>query len=130
MAFESELPSGARLVFDASPESGGQGAGPTPVEAMLAAAAACSGMDVVSILRKKKQQVTRYEVEAEEERGPEGEWPRPLRRVRLTHRVWGPGLDPAAVARAVQLSDEKYCTVLATLRAEVAVESSWEALEG
>jgi putative redox protein len=127
MSFSAELPSGAALVLDASPEAGGEGRGPSPVEALLAAAAACSGMDVVSILRKKQQEVSRYEVEVVEERGPEGVYPRPILRLRVEHRVWGPGLDPAAVARAVELSDSKYCTVLATLRNDVEVESVWSA---
>lgn len=115
--------------MDGHPESGGQGLGPTPMEALLAAAAACSAMDVVSILEKKRQTVASYRIEIEGERGPEGEWPRPFTRLSVRHVLSGEGLDPVAVARAVELSDTKYCSVLATLRAAPEVTSSW-AIEG
>ncbi|MCC6402791.1 MAG: OsmC family protein [Fimbriimonadaceae bacterium] len=126
MTFTGKTPTGATITLDSHPESGGTGNGPTPVEAMVAAAAACSGMDVVAVLKKKRQPVDGYEVTAIEERGPAGEYPRPLLRLKVLHRIWGEGLDPAAVARAVELSDQKYCTVLATLRQTVEVESDWE----
>ncbi len=126
MAFEATPPSGVKFVMDAHPESGGNNLGPTPLEAMLASMAACSAMDVISILRKKKQNVTSYRVEVEGERGPEGEYPRPYLSLRVRHIVKGENLDPAAVARAVELSDTKYCTVISTLRAAPKVESVWE----
>ncbi|MGE3127972.1 MAG: OsmC family protein [Fimbriimonadaceae bacterium] len=126
MTFTGTTPTGAIITLDSHPDSGGSGKGPTPVEALVAAAAACSGMDVVSVLSKKRQPVEGYEVTATEERGPAGEYPRPVLRLKVRHRIWGEGLDPVAVARAVELSDEKYCTVLATLRHPVEVESEWE----
>ncbi|MEJ5170642.1 MAG: OsmC family protein, partial [Fimbriimonadales bacterium] len=67
-----------------------------------------------------------YRVEVEGERGPEGEYPRPYLSLRVRHIVKGENLDPAAVARAVELSDTKYCTVISTLRAAPKVESVWE----
>jgi putative redox protein len=126
LAFEATPPTGFRFTMDGHPESGGQGLGPTPMEALLAAAAACSAMDVVSILEKKRQNVTAYRIEIEGERPPEGEWPRPFTRLTVRHIVSGVGLDPAAVERAVELSDTKYCSVLATLRAAPDVTSSWQ----
>jgi putative redox protein len=127
MAFQAGGEDGISLLFDAGADSGGQGRGPSPVFALIAAAGACSGMDVVSILAKKKQAVERYEIEVEERRGPQGEYPRPILSLVLRHRLWGPTLDPEAVARAVELSDEKYCTVVSTLRHDVEVTSEWEA---
>jgi len=126
MGFAADAPSGARIVLDAHPESGGSGNGPTPVEALLASVAACSAMDVISILRKKKQEVTSYTVEVEHERAPEGEWPRPITKFSIRHIVTGPNVDPEAVARSIQLSDEKYCTVMATLRLSPPIESTYE----
>lgn len=126
MGFAADAPSGARIVLDAHPESGGSGNGPTPVEALLASVAACSAMDVISILRKKKQEVTSYTVEVEHERAPEGEWPRPITKFSIRHIVTGPNVDPEAVARSIQLSDEKYCTVMATLRLSPPIESTFE----
>jgi putative redox protein len=125
MAFESVTPSGSRFVMDSNPEHGGQQKGPDPVQALLAAAAACSGMDVVSILAKKRQTISRYRIEVDWNRDPEGDWPRPIRSIVLRHVIHGPNLDPAAVARAVELSDEKYCTVAATLRISPTITSEY-----
>lgn len=123
MAFEAQPESGNRFVMDAYPESGGEGKGPTPLETMLCAAAACSAMDVISILSKKRQNVTSYQVEIGGERTVEGVYPRPYTSITVRHILKGENLDADAVARAVQLSDEKYCTVLATLRAQPKIES-------
>ncbi len=125
MAFEANMPSGNTLLMDAYPESGGSQSGPTPVEALVASIAGCSAMDVVSILKKKQQEITSYRVEIEWDRGPEGVYPRPITGVRVKHIVRGANVDPAAVARAVQLSDEKYCTVMATLRQSTPIQSEW-----
>lgn len=116
MAFEALPPSGNPFTMDAYPEVGGQGLGPTPLEAFVSAVAACSAMDVISILGKKQQKVTSYKIEIDGERGPEGVYPRGYVSLTIKHLVEGPGLDDVAVARAVQLSDEKYCSVMATIR--------------
>ena len=125
MAFEADPPSGSRFVMDSDPEHGGRQLGLSPVEAFLAAAAGCSGMDVLSILSKKRQIVTSYHIEIEWTRDPEGDWPRPIRSIVLRHVIQGKDIDPAAVERAVELSDEKYCTVVATLRASPVVCSEY-----
>lgn len=125
MVFESTPPSGNRLVMDISVEEGGTNIGPTPVEALLSAIAGCSAVDVVMILQKKKQVLTSYRVEIDGERGPVGVYPRPFTSVTMRHIVSGENLDPAAVARAVALSNEKYCTVLATIRSSPNVTSEW-----
>lgn len=125
MKFEAIPPSGSRFVLDALPDVGGSGAGPSPVETLLAAVGACAAMDVISILQKKRQNVTAYRVEIEGERVPPGTWPRPFLSIVVRHVVSGPDIDPAAVARAVQLSDEKYCSVISTLRQAPTVTSEW-----
>ncbi|MBI1331918.1 MAG: OsmC family protein [Armatimonadetes bacterium] len=129
MAFEAVPPSGRKLLMDAWEEDGGNLTGPTPVETLLSAIAGCSAMDVISILHKKRQKVTSYRVEVDGERGPKGVYPRPFLSITLRHIVKGENIDPAAVARAVELSDEKYCTVITTLRAAPKVSSEWE-IEG
>jgi putative redox protein len=123
--FEATPPSGVKLVLDSHPESGGQGKGPTPVEALLSAVAACSAIDVISILEKKRQKVTSYRVEIEGTRPPQGQYPRPFLSIVIRHILQGEALDPAAVERAVELSDSKYCSVIATLRQTPAVSSEW-----
>lgn len=129
MVFRGRTPSGATLTLDTDPEFGGVAAGPSPVEALLTAAAACSGMDVLSILRKKQQKVTAYRIEIEGSRGPEGQFPRPFLTMTIQHIVEGEDIDPAAVRRAVELSDEKYCTVLATLRGAPAITSTYRVVD-
>ncbi len=125
MVFEATPPSGNKLVMDISLEEGGTNSGPSPVEALLSAIAACSAVDVVMILQKKKQILTSYRVEIDGERGPTGVYPRPFVSITVKHVVQGENLDPAAVARAVSLSDEKYCTVLSTIRSAPSVTSDW-----
>lgn len=100
--------------------------GPTPFEAFMATLAACSAMDVISILNKKKQTVTSYRVEVDGERGPEGVYPRPFLSMTVKHILSGENLDPEAVKRAVELSDSKYCSVIATLRQAPTVTSEWQ----
>lgn len=129
MGFEATPPSNHKFVMDAYPEVGGEGLGPTPLEALLCSLGACSAMDVISILRKKKQNVTGYHVEVSGERSPEGEYPRPYISLSVKHIVEGENLDEVAVARAVELSDTKYCSVIATLRAGPTVTSSYEVRE-
>ncbi|HVT10841.1 MAG TPA: OsmC family protein [Fimbriimonadaceae bacterium] len=124
-AFEAEPPTGSKFVMDAYPEDGKKSRGPTPVEALLASIGACSAIDVLSILQKKRQTVTAYRVEVDGERTPEGEYPRPFKSLVIRHIVSGENLDPAAVERAVELSDQKYCSVIATLRAAPSVTSEF-----
>lgn len=126
MVFEAVGDGGNPFMFDAYPESGGQGKGPTPLEGFLGALAACAAMDVVSILAKKRQVVTGYRIEVDGDRTPPGsDYPRPYTALRVRHILRGENLDPDAVARAVQLSDEKYCSVSATLRFGPPVTSEW-----
>lgn len=126
MAFEATGNSGQSFTMDAYAESGGHNSGPTPVEALLGSLAACSAMDVVSILKKKKQVVTSYRIEVSGERTPEGEWPRPFKSITIKHIISGENLEDSAVARSIQLSDEKYCTVVATLRAAPEITTTYE----
>lgn len=128
MAFDGIGENGRSIRMDAHPDHGGEDSGVSPVEALLASAAACSAMDVISILEKKKQVVTTYWIEVDGERNPPGEFPRPFKTISIKHFIEGENLDDAAVARSVQLSDEKYCTVVSTLRSAPVVTSSYEIL--
>jgi len=112
--------------MDATPEHGGAGKGPTPVEALLASAAACSAMDVVGILQKKRMTIESYRVEVDWDRSPGPGYPRPVTAIRLNHILSGPDLERSAIDQAVSLSDERYCTVIATLRIPVTITSAWQ----
>ncbi len=129
VAFEAEVPTGVKFVIDSHPDHGGRMLGPTPVEALLSSIAACSAIDVLDILQKKRQKVTSYRIEIEGDRPPPCTYPRPFSEIRVRHIVEGENIDPAAVARAVELSDTKYCTVITTLRAAPAIVSTWQIVE-
>lgn len=120
MTFRAENDRGATLTMD-----GDATAGLSPMQALLAALAGCTGMDVISILEKKRQKVTGYRIEISGVRPDPGQWPRPYEQITVRHIVSGENIDPDAVARAVQLSDEKYCSVSATLRTPPAITTEW-----
>ncbi|RIK00431.1 MAG: hypothetical protein DCC46_04105 [Armatimonadetes bacterium] len=125
LAFEARPPSGKPVVLD-SASLGTEPQGPSPTEMLLAAVGACTAMDVISILKKKRQIVESYRVEVENEYFDPDAWPRPMSKIIVRHYVSGEEIDPEAVARAVQLSDEKYCRVASTLRQGVEIETSWQ----
>jgi putative redox protein len=89
-------------------------AGPSPAEMLLAAAAACAAWDVVEILRKQRQAVETIDVHAEGDQDADPPWA--YRRIRVHFLVGGTDLDVAQVARAVQLSESRYCSVISTIR--------------
>jgi putative redox protein len=111
MRFETETGTGRTVDFGDEPELNEL----SPVETVLAALAACSAMDVVSILEKKRQVVTDYRVEVIGDQ--RSEYPQVYTRIDVTHVVHGTVLLEAAVRRAVQLSASKYCPVNAMLSA-------------
>lgn len=123
MRFEAQVPSGAIIPFAADTE---HAMGSQPMETLLAALAACTAMDVLAILEKKRQQIESYKVEIEAERAPQGQWPRPFTKIVIRHVVKGPAVDEGAVSRAVELSDTKYCGVIATLEHKPEIRSEWQ----
>ena len=111
------------LVLDSSP--GGHEA--NPVQALLASIVACSAMDVVEILRKKRQRLTGYEVRMTGERAVEH--PRRFLSIECVHRLTGHGLQRKTVEDALNLSLEKYCSVSHCLRPDLPVTHTVEILE-
>jgi putative redox protein len=97
-----------------------------PVDWVLGALGGCAAMDVVEILRKKRQAVTGYEVEVHGER--RAEHPRIFTRIEIVHRVRGRDLDPSAIDHAIRLSDTKYCSVHAMLEGSAEIVSRFEVL--
>lgn len=109
LRFRVTTGSGHSLVVD---DAGGD-RGPRPTELVLAALATCTGMDVASILRKKRQSVDRYAIDV---RGQQrAGHPAALERIEVTHTVEGRSIDPEAVRRAIELSATRYCAVGATI---------------
>jgi len=124
--------SGSGLVFDATTETGQrfvmdsakEPEGVSPVDTLLAALGGCCAMDVIGILRKKRQDVTGYEVYVTGER--RAEYPRAFTSIDVVHRVRGRNLSANAVEEAMRLSNTKYCTVFATLAPAVPIHSRLE----
>lgn len=106
--------SGFALPLGADFKVGGENDGFRPSELILVGLAGCTGMDVISILEKKRQQVTALEVRAHGERAETD--PKKFTSFSVEYIVTGKGIDADAVERAVELSETKYCTVMATLR--------------
>src|SRR2546421_7960695 len=102
---------GVRIDLDAEENVGGMGAGPQPHRLLLLAMAGCTAMDVLSILRKKRQQVDGLSVEVQGSRADQH--PRVYTRFEVLYRVRGTHIDPQAVARAIELSVIRYCPVIA-----------------
>lgn len=122
--FVAVSPSGHAVPIDMNGE---RSAASGPLELLLLSLGGCTGADVVSVLRKKREQVTDYRVEIRGER--RDEHPRSYKRLELRHIVRGHGISEASVAHAVRLSTEKYCSVAATLRPTAEIVSTWEIQE-
>src|SRR6266567_5347353 len=114
---------GFRIDLDASASTGGVGAGPQPHRLLLLAMASCTAMDVISILRKKRQQVSGLSVQVQGSRADQH--PKVYTRIEVLYRVRGQNVDPRAVARAIELSVTRYCPVIAMLGKVAEVTTSY-----
>ena len=119
--FVGTTPSGHSLVLDIKGERSDASG---PLELLLVALGGCTAADVISVLKKKREKVTAYQVEIHGDRREEH--PRSYRRIEVRHIVRGIGISEKAVAQAVQLSSEKYCSVAGTLRPTAEIVSTWE----
>ncbi|MEM2225931.1 MAG: OsmC family protein [Candidatus Bathyarchaeia archaeon] len=113
---------GQSIVIDAT-ERDGRMLGVSPMELILMGLGACTGIDVVSILRKQRQELTGLEVNVSGERREEH--PRYYERIHVEYVVKGRGLDEEKVAKAIELSERKYCSVRAMLAEKAEITSSY-----
>lgn len=109
--------SGAAFVLDGAPEHGGLGSGMRPMEALLLSLAGCTGMDVISLLHKKRQKVTGFRVHIRGTRATDP--PRAYERIEIEYVVRGKQVSDDAIARSIELSQNKYCGVTASLRSQI-----------
>jgi len=114
---------GHSFVMDASKQSGGDGSGFSPMQLLLIALGGCTGMDVVHIMRKQRQQVNSLEILVSGKRVEEP--PRVYNNIHAEYKIKGKRIKENAVQRAIQLSEDKYCSVGATLRAKAKVTSNY-----
>ncbi|HXY55920.1 MAG TPA: OsmC family protein [Nitrospirota bacterium] len=113
MQFTGTATSGHTLSMDADDDAGGKNTGFRPMELLLVGFGGCTGMDTISILRKKRQEVTGLEINIKGERVDSH--PKVYREIHIEYVVKGKGITKEAVERAMALSLEKYCSVGATL---------------
>ena len=104
-----------------------RGSAASPMELLLVALGGCTGVDVIDILKKKRQHVTDYRIEVHGDRREE--FPRAFIKLYVKHIVTGRAVSEKAVARAIELSDQKYCSVAATLRGTAEIVTSYEIIE-
>jgi putative redox protein len=117
---------GLTVNFDAPKEHGGEETALSPMENVLSSLASCSSFHVLTILKKKRLNVTGYSVEAEAERREEP--PRVFTKIHLKYTIKGTNITPEAVESAIKLSEEKYCSVGGMLQKAVPITSSFEVI--
>jgi putative redox protein len=119
---------GHGIVMDAKEQYGGDGSGVRPVELVLYGLAGCTAMDVISILEKKRQRVTDVDLVVTGTPRTD-DYPKIYARIEVEYVVTGIGVKPEAVARAIELSEEKYCSVKGMLGPQVEVVTSYRVIE-
>lgn len=113
MEFLATSENGHTMTLDAAPAVGGQNRGPRPMELLLLGLGGCTGMDVISMLRKMNQEVSSYRVRLHAEQAEAH--PRVFTRIEVEHVVRGRNLRQSAIHRAVELSATRYCAAAAML---------------
>ena len=103
-----------------------EGIGIKPSDLLLIAVAACSAVDVVEILEKKRMPLSLQEISSSAEQDQDPPWT--FRKINLHYKIGGKNLTEKAVAQAIQLSEEKYCSVAATVRATAQITTDFEIL--
>lgn len=126
-AFVGESGSGHKVVMDGPPEGGGRDLGPRPMEMLLLGTGGCSSYDVISILKKSRQDVKSCEVEISAERADSE--PKVFTKIHLHFKVSGVDLKSKQVERAVSLSAEKYCSASIMLGATAEMSHDYEILD-
>ncbi|HEY5548922.1 MAG TPA: OsmC family protein [Coriobacteriia bacterium] len=119
---------GHGIVMDGAAGGAGEGTGVRPIELVLYGLAGCTAMDVVSVLEKKRLDVRGVEIIVTGEQQIE-EYPHYYESISLEYVVTGVGIPDAAVARAIELSETKYCSVKGTLGPQVTVTTSFRVVE-
>ena len=127
LQFVGEASSGHAIIMDGDPEFGGSDTGIRPSELLLVGIAGCSGMDVISILRKKKQEVTGFEIRVDGDKADSH--PKKFTDITLKFIIKGKNMSEEAVKRAVGLSMDKYCSVKATLEGVAKIDFSYEVVQ-
>jgi putative redox protein len=125
--FEAKTEKGLSVNFDAPSKYGGEDTAPSPMETVLACLAGCTSFDVVTVLKKKRQNITGYSVETEAEMKEEP--PEVFTKIHIKYIVKGTNISKEAVERAIQLSHDKYCSVGAMLKKTAEITTSYKIVQ-
>jgi len=129
LRFEGESLFGHKIATDGDTPAGGGRSGYKPTELVLFGLAGCTGIDVVLILNKMRQELTGLEIEVKAHQPEEG-YPRPFKRIEINYVFTGHNLDRNKVEQAIRLSEEKYCSVSQTLNGVANIINNFEVKEG
>jgi len=122
--FLGTAPSGHSIALDGPTEIGGEGSAVKPGELTLIALGGCTGIDVVSILKKMRVDFNSFEIVVDAE--PRAEHPKSWEKIHVKYIITGPGIDESKVKKAIDLSEEKYCSVSAMLKAGAEITYDYE----
>jgi putative redox protein len=127
LTFTGEADTGYSVPLGASKEVGGDEDGFRPMELIATGLAGCTAMDTISILQKKRQDITAFEVHVSGDRAEEH--PRVFTHIVIDYQITGHGVDEKAVKRAIQLSAERYCPAQGMLSQVVPIELKYQIFE-
>lgn len=127
VSFVGRGDSGHEIAIDGAPEAGGRNLGARPMEVVLIGMGACTAFDVVHILRKQRQEVADCVAEIDAERAPAD--PKVFTRIHVHFKVAGRGLNAGKVARAIELSADKYCSASIMLGKTASITHDFELIE-
>ncbi len=127
LQFVGEASSGHAIVMDGDPTVGGGNTGLRPMELLLVSLGGCSGMDIVSILRKKQQEVTGIEINVKGQKAEN--YPKKFTDIDIEFVVKGRNISENAVKRAIDLSMNKYCSVKATFESSAKISFSYRIVQ-
>lgn len=127
MSFTGTADSGFEVALGASEAVGGADDGFRPMELIAIGLAGCTGMDVLSILRKKREEITNFKVDVKTERA--AQHPHVFTNIHVHYTIEGKSIKPASVERAIELSETRYCPAQAMLLKAAPITHTYEILE-
>ncbi len=127
LRFEGTSAFGHTIATDARKSEGAQEPGYKPTELMFFGLAGCAGVDVVNIMGKMRQKLTSLEIEVVAHQNDD--YPKPFHTFEVKYIAHGKNIDPKKLAKAIELSESKYCVVSQTLQEKAKVTTSYEVVE-
>lgn len=127
LSFTGEADTGFQVPLGAHPDVGGANDGFRPMELLAIGVAGCTAMDVISILQKKRQEVTAFEVYINADQADEH--PKVFTQMHIMYKIQGVNIDPKAVERAIELSETRYCPAQAMFSNILPIELRYEITE-